>query len=423
MRLQAIAAVYLSGMLAGISLILFPSAGSLFTDPAFHDLSGAQFGVLFTPQIITAIASSFATATIAHRFGMKRVLQMGLLFTALAMGLLVASHSTIGTGLVFPVLLAATAAIGAGFGFTISSLNAYAFDLFPGREDSAVTAIHVMTGTGQVGAALLLSAFVGVGRWWGAPLVIAIAIGVMLLFQLRLPLTLRAEMMTTSEEAASSDNTSRLPGRVWLFALVTFTYGAIEGTFGNWTPIYLETSAGLTAANAALGLSIFWAAVTAGRVLFAVAAVRLNVRPLFTVTPFVVIVVLLLLPSLTGPLANYAALLVAGLAISYFFPYSISLASAEFPAYTAAVSGYLVAGLQLGNGISANAVGLASGSIPLATIFQVSAAYAVVMALTVIYLGRTRPQTAIAGSSDMHSELPCQPAPCPQVYTKQEAEA
>ncbi|MEO1441427.1 MAG: MFS transporter, partial [Chloroflexota bacterium] len=177
MRLQTIAAVYLSGMLAGISLILFPSAGSLFTDPAFHDLSGSQFGVLFTPQIITAIASSFLTATLARRVGMKRVLQLGLLFTALAMGLLIASNFVIGTALVFPVLLAATAAIGAGFGFTISALNAYAFDLFPGKEDSAVTAIHVMTGTGQVGAALILSLFVGTGQWWGAPMAIAIAVG------------------------------------------------------------------------------------------------------------------------------------------------------------------------------------------------------------------------------------------------------
>ncbi|MEL7234741.1 MAG: MFS transporter, partial [Chloroflexota bacterium] len=345
---------------------------------------------------------------------------LGLLFTALAMGLLIASNFVIGTALVFPVLLAATAAIGAGFGFTISALNAYAFDLFPGKEDSAVTAIHVMTGTGQVGAALILSLFVGTGQWWGAPMAIAIAVGAMLLFQLRLPLTLRAEMTAARTGAASAENTSRLPGRVWLFALVTFTYGAIEGTFGNWTPIYLESSAGLAAAEAALGLSIFWASVTAGRVLFAVVAVRLNVKPLFFLTPFVVIAVFLLLPSLGGRVANYAALLVAGLAVSYFFPYSISLASAEFPAYTAAVSGYLVAGLQLGNGISANVIGFASESVPLATIFQLSAFYAVVMAVTVIYLGRTRPQTHRAGPSDMHSELPCQPVPCPQVYTKQE---
>ncbi len=420
-RNQSIAAVYLSGMLAGISLILFPSAGTLFTDANFHALSGSQFGVLFTPQIITAIASSFLTATLARRTSMKRVLQTGLLFTVLAMGLLVLSAVNIGSAITFPLLLCATAAIGAGFGFTISALNAYAFDLFPGNEDSAVTAIHVMTGTGQVGAALILSFFVRVGSWWGAPLAIAVVVAAMLAFQVRLSLKLRAETAAETGNTPAAESRGGLPLRVWLFALVTFAYGAIEGTFGNWTPIYLERGAGLTAAQAALGLSIFWASVTAGRVLFAVAATRINVKPLFYMTPFVVGAVFVLLPTLGGTVANYGALVVAGLAISYFFPYSISLASAEYPLITAAVSGSLVAGLQLGNGISANLVGFASESISLATIFQLSAFYAAVMAVVVIYLGRTKRPTETETMNDMHADLPCMPAPCPQVYSKEAA--
>ncbi|MFP4323740.1 MAG: hypothetical protein ACLFTK_14900, partial [Anaerolineales bacterium] len=167
--------------------------------------------------------------------------------------------------------------------------------------------------------------------------------------------------------------------------------------------------------------SIFWASVTAGRVLFAIAATRLTVKPLFFVTPLVVAGVFLVLPSIEGVVANYAALVVAGLAISYFFPYSISLASAEYPWLTAAVSGSLVAGLQLGNGISANVIGIANESVSLATIFQLSAAYAVVMGLVVFYLGTTRQPTEQMTGSDMNNELPCQPMPCPQVYTKQEA--
>lgn len=48
-RHRTIGAVYLSGLLVGISLILFPSAGPLFTDPNFHNLNSGQFGALFTP--------------------------------------------------------------------------------------------------------------------------------------------------------------------------------------------------------------------------------------------------------------------------------------------------------------------------------------------------------------------------------------
>lgn len=162
-RVRSIIGVYLSGLLVGIALITFPSAGALFTAPAFHNLSSAQFGILFTPQIVTAIAASSATAELARRVGMKRVIILGQCLTALAMGLLALSHLTIGGSLVLLVLMGATGAIGAGFGFTISALNAFAFDLFPGNEDSAVTAIHVMTGIGQVCAALLLGLFLGLG--------------------------------------------------------------------------------------------------------------------------------------------------------------------------------------------------------------------------------------------------------------------
>ncbi|MFZ4826105.1 MAG: MFS transporter [Phototrophicaceae bacterium] len=397
-RSKTVVAVYLSGMLVGISLILFPSAGSLFTDANFHHLNSAQFGVLFTPQIVTAIASSVLTASVARYTSMKRVLQIGLIFSALAMLLLVISNFTFGSVWVFPLLLMATGAMGAGFGFTISALNAYAFDLFPTASDTAVTAIHVMTGIGQIGASVLLSGFLGMGVWWGAPLTIALTIALMIVFQSPLPLGLQAEHATSQPDASSTQRDGRnLPLRVWLFALVTFTYGAIEGTFGNWIPIYLEQSANLTSIEAALGLSLFWTAVTTGRVLFAIAAVRLNVKPLFFITPFVVGAVFMLLPFLNGTFAHYMALFGVGLAISYFFPYSVSLASTEFPWLAATVSGLLVAGLQLGNGVSANIVGIASQSIGLATIFQSSTVYAVGMAVVVLYLGGTRSQVNSRG--------------------------
>lgn len=414
-RYRQIFAVYASGILVGISLIIFPSAGPLFTDPEFHNLSSAQFGILFTPQIVTAIASSLLTATVARRLGMKRVLQYGLSLSTLAMLLLAASELTIGSGAAtFVVLLAATAAIGAGFGFTISALNAYAFDLFPGKEDSAVTAIHVATGAGQVGAALTLSLFVSFGLWWGAPLVIAVAIGLLIAFHVSLPLKLSAETGSdTTDPSAKGPGRRRLPARVWLYAIVTFAYGAIEGTFGNWTPIYLEQSVGLTLASAALGLSLFWASVTVGRVIFAVLAVRLDTKPLYYVTPFVVGAVFLLWPELDGRAANYAAIIIAGLALSFFFPYSVSLASAKYPLLLAAVSGSLVAGLQLGNGISANFVGFASQLSALSTVIRFSVVYAVLMAAVVIYLGVT------GRRAKLNEELPCVVLPCVQTNKKQ----
>lgn len=402
MRNRSIFAVYFSGLLAGISLTLFPAAGPLFTDSDFHHLSNSEFGVLFIPQIVMAIASSLLTPVLAKQWGMRYVRQIGLGFMAISMAFLMMSQFLIENAAVFYVLLGATAALGIGFGFTISSLNTYAVDLFPKRSDSAVTALHVMGGTGQVGSALLLSIFLELNAWWGAPLVIGAVIIGMFLFQLRLPLNL-------SSEAAIGEPTMpsevKIPSRVLVFALIVFFYGLIEGTFGNWTPIYLEKGAGLSTTEAALGLSLFWGAVVVGRFLFAIAASRFKVRFLYLITPFVLGGVFIILPTVEGVMANYLVILMAGLAASFFFPYSISRASTEFPAQTALVSGALVASVQLGNGVSSNIIGFANeASIPLTTIFQASVIYAVILVGLVIYLEaskrtpsvRIEPQQTIA---------------------------
>lgn len=378
-----IVAVYLSGLLTGITLILFPSAGTLFKDDNFHALSNSQFGVLFTPQIVTAIIASSGTASLAARFGMKQVLLAGLGFNLLSMTLLFLSHFAIGSGnLPFYLLLAATGAVGTGFGFSITALNAFAFDLFPGREDSAVTAMHVMTGIGQVGAALILALFMTIEAWWGAPVTIGLALIAMVVFQQGLPLTLRVEGAPLTAKSSNG----RLPARVWLYAVIIFMYGAVEGTFGNWTPIYLKEEAGLATAQAALGLSLFWAAVTVGRVVFTAAAIRFETKPLHFIAPLVVGGTFILLPVVDGAAVSYAVLIIAGAALSFYFPYTVSLAAAENPLRTAAVAGLLVAALQLGNGISANVTGVASESVALGTLFQVASIYALVMAGVAFYL-------------------------------------
>ncbi len=397
-RPLTIAAVYLSALLQGIALILYPAAGALFTDPAFHNLSDGQFGILFIPQIIGAIATSLSAASLARRFGMKRVLQIGLAANVAAMGLMAVSQVLIGSGgLAFAVLLLGTASIGAGFGLTITALNAYAFDLFRTHADAAVTALHVMAGIGQAAAALGLSFFRDAGFWWGAPLGVGVLLAGMFVLQVPLALRLSNEGSPLPESSIADQPCSEprrsLSPRIWLYALVAFLYGACEATFGNWSPIYLEDNAGLTPAQAAQALALFWGMVTLGRVLFALAAVWLRPQVLYLVVPFVVAISLIGLPLVEGIVATYGVLALGGLGLSFFFPLSISLASAEQPDQVDAVSGAMVGGIQLGVGTSAILVGQVIALVALPTIFQLSSIYALLMGGLVIYLALTKPRT------------------------------
>ena len=387
---QAIAIVYLSGLLQGIALILYPAAGPIFTNPDFHGLSSSQFGVLFTPQIILAIIASFSAPALAQRMSMKTVLQFGILSNFISMVLLAASHFFIDQASIsFTLLLLGTAALGAGFGLTITAVNPYAYSFFPGKEASAVTGLHILLGVGTALSSILLTYFSSLGFWWGAAVFTAVILLIVWLWMLPTAMPLNAPK---AEKATAGQ---RIPGRIWFFFTVVFLYGACEATFGNWAPIYLEKEAGLSLAGASLGLSLFWGAIAGGRLLFTLAALRFNLRWMHIVMPLLVAGVFFSIPQLNSTTANYAALILAGLGLSFYFPFSISIATDEFPAYAASVSGILVAAIQLGTGVSANVIGLLNNTLSLGTIIQLSALYAIIMSGIAWYLFATQKKKVV----------------------------
>jgi uncharacterized membrane protein YjdF len=64
--------VYGAGVVQGIVLVTFPAASTIFTDPDRYDLSNTQYGLLFLPQVVTAIAASLVGAWLGRRFGTSR---------------------------------------------------------------------------------------------------------------------------------------------------------------------------------------------------------------------------------------------------------------------------------------------------------------------------------------------------------------
>ena len=56
------AVVNAAGLVQGIALVTFPAASTIFTSPSSYDLSRGQYGIMFVPQMITAIAASLLGA-------------------------------------------------------------------------------------------------------------------------------------------------------------------------------------------------------------------------------------------------------------------------------------------------------------------------------------------------------------------------
>jgi MFS family permease len=337
--------VYAAGAVQGIVLVTFPAAGSILTSPTDYALSSTEYGMLFLPQVILAIAASLGGAWLGRAIGLKKVYLGGLASGLIAMALLLAStadHS-------YPLLLASTAFVGLGFGLTVPALNSFTAAFHPDGVDAAVLTLNAILGVGTVLAPLFVALFVGLGFWWGLPLTSLILLTALLLVSLRLPL--RVEPTAKAARA-------RLPRRFFVFAGFAVLYGICETVNGNWAQLDMTKVHGSSTGLAALALTAFWAMVTLGRMLFARAR---NVRPEWTyhMLPFALTVVFLLISALPAgrEWAAIAAFGLAGLGCSALLPLTISFGQEELTGISAAVAGGVIAFYQVGYGIAAFGVG------------------------------------------------------------------
>ena len=103
--------------------------------------------------------------------------------------------------LAYGMLLLATASLGIGFGLTVPSLNTFAAAFFPEKIDRAVLILNALLGLGTALAPVFVAIFVGLGIWWGLPLLVAVLLLGLLMFSLRLPLRV-GSMETAARDQA-----------------------------------------------------------------------------------------------------------------------------------------------------------------------------------------------------------------------------
>jgi MFS family permease len=392
-RRKEIVSVYAAAVIQGVALVTFPAASVVFTSAADYGLTNQEYGGIFVPQAITAIVSSLLGAGLSRRIGAKQVYLLGLHANLLAMALLVCSRFVMRQeALAYVVLLAATTSLGAGFGFTVPALNTFAAEFYPYQVEKAVLGLNALLGLGTALAPVFVLLFVGMGMWWGMPIAVALASLLLVLFSAGLPF----QATRQSDEARGLQGKPKLPARFWLFAAFALLYGICETVNGNWASVYMTKQLKAGAALASLALTVFWAAITAGRVLFAMLDKWLPAGATFRILPIVVISTFVATAYLQSahPLLGIAAFAAAGLGCSALLPLVISLGQKELTSVAASVAGGLICAYQVGYGIAAFGVGplQSRADLSLATIYGATAAVALAMTmLSFALLRRRRP--------------------------------
>jgi fucose permease len=376
---REITTVYAAGVIQGVALVTFPAASAVFTNSSAYALSSTEYGGMFVPQAILAIVASFLGAGLRNRLGTKRIYLMGLLANLLSMIFLVASRFVMPEhSLAYDVLLVATACMGIGFGFTVPALNTFAAAFFPNKVDAAVLGLNALLGLGTALAPIFVALFVGLGIWWGLPMLVGL-----LLFGL-LVLSASESLNEGESSHAGQIQKGKFPMRFWIFAAFVLLYGICETMNGNWASLFLTKLFSASTATASLALSMFWSMVTVGRILFAALEKWFPQRLVCRTLPFVVTAAFMTsawVPKSSSSL-GIVAFALAGLGCSALLPLAISFGQEELVTIAASVPGGLIAFYQIGYGIAAFGVGPLQtwAGLNLSTIYGGSAVIAFAMA-------------------------------------------
>lgn len=379
--------VYAAGAVQGVVLVTAPAASTVFTSASGYHLSGAQYGALFLPQVVTAIAA----ALLGSRVATRRAYLGGVGCALIAMTVLAASQLVAGTATAYPILLLATAFVGAGFGLTVPAINRLTAADHPRDPDRAVLVLNALLGLGTALAPVFVAVFVGLGFWWGLPVLSGVLLAVLFAVSRSLDLTIATPAGTGPGVTGRAH--VAVPAKLWLFAAFAVLYGVCETVNGNWAQVDLTTGVGASATTASVALATFWAMVTVGRLGFARLARTVAPQWIYRILPFALAVAFVLIAAVPHGRGGLGVLAfgLAGLCCSALLPLTVSFGQDSFPDLGTTVSGGLIAAYQLGFGIAAFGVGpLHSAGISLSTVYSGAAAVAVAMGIVGIVVTRTR---------------------------------
>ena len=261
------------------------------------------------------VVSSLASNRLITRFGVGKVTAVSVLMTAAGL---------LGISLVPGAWMLFLCAIplGLGAGSVDAALNNFVALHYAARHMSW---LHCFWGVGATAGPMILSLQLSHGASWRSAY--GLISGIQFALALALFLTLSVWRRAKAPAAESGEEQRYLTNREALrlplvrTALVGFVFFcAVETTSGLWASTYLHQARGLSASEAAMGASMFYGAITAGRLITGFAASRISPARLIRIGQCVCLagaaMVALPAPSAVGMLG----IAVIGLGTSPIYP-------------------------------------------------------------------------------------------------------
>jgi MFS family permease len=404
--------VGLTALVQGMALVTFPAASGIIMGSRSYALSGVQYGELVLPGLATAILASLTGFGLARRRPTRLAYRIGVALSLLSTALLLATAPVEGQqAFTFPMLLTASALLGAGFGLILPIVMAYSRFLHATDEDPSLLVLNALLALGALIAPAIAVGFAQLDWWWGLPSLVAALLIILLLLSRRLP-----SYVGPSRGPAAQSRKRTL--RFFFYAVFAMVYAVCAAIIVVWCQLRMPSvptspaPAQLTAAvrlgghpdplRSSLVLAALWGGLlVAARVAYAgvdrwlVGVWRLACY----VLPMLVLAALVAAGLLTRhrELAVVAVFLVAILGSTALLPLRLNFSRRDVIAITAALAGGMAA-YQLAYGFMADGLRPArlagQDFIP---IFVTAALVGIIMAATTIATMHQRQAVPVDG--------------------------
>jgi fucose permease len=353
---------------------------------AFFGVRLDALGALLVATTAGYVASSFSSGRLLRRMNLGTVLAASCLLTAAGLlGYAAASR--------WPVVLTLGVLLGLGAGAIDAALNTYVATHYGARM---LNWLHACFGVGAASGPLIMTAVLERGQVWqrGYVIVGLAQIGLATCFALTFRAWPRSDGQAPTadrRDAETMGSTLRIPA-AWLGMAVFIAYAGVEASIGAWTFTLLTEARKMATVEAGLLASLFWAGITVGRLLAAIAGGLVPVHHMLRAALWSVVLGVALVWLDVNAAVTGFGLILAGIACGPIFPSLIATTPGRVGVHHAANAvGFEIAASAVGLSVVPGLVGVAAsrfGVDMIARLFLVLA-----IALLVIYrlLDRSAP--------------------------------
>jgi hypothetical protein len=350
--------IYSAAFLHGAALVMFTAYSSILIGRYYYNLTPERYGELFLPQVLTVITATLVSSALGRRFSWRAILMTGFGCSLIAMALLIATEWMDTLPVAYPLLLAATAFAGAGFGLGFPSLLAYAESLNPLRAGRRILGVNVWLGVGLAAGPLLTRIATLAGIWRSVPVLLAVLILAEIVLSRSLPMLARAASVRLPRR--------RVPARFRIYPVLALLYGIALIMCLTWPSADAASASHVHLTFVLLVEGAFWAAlVVFGRVLFALADDNMSWHAM-SMALFGLVAVAVLV-GVTVPwygLVQAGIYLLAAIACAAFMPLHVRPGAEHLAVLPLAVTGGIAMLFPVGLGLApAGFHALASGGI------------------------------------------------------------